>query len=72
MAWAIDEGDVSNQQQGGIAPRSGALRAVFLLRAEGLVTLRRLASRAFIKLRVGITELDCDVSESLFVVTHSL
>ena len=72
MPWAIDEGDMSDQLQDGIAADGSALGVVFHLWAEGLEALRWGASWAFVKLGVCITQLDGDVSETFFVMTNGL
>lgn len=72
MPWAIHEGDVSDQQEGGLAAGSGALGGVFLARAEGLEALWSWAGGALVELGIGIAQLNCDVTEALFVVAHSL
>ena len=72
MPWAIDEGHVPDQLQNGVATVSGALGVVFHLRTKRLEAFRRLASGAFVKLSIGITQLDGDVSETFLVVTNGL
>ena len=72
MSWAIDEGNVSDEEKGRIAAWGGALGRVLLLGAKRLEALGRGTSGALVQLGVRIAELDGDVSEAFFVVTHSL
>lgn len=63
---------MTNEEELGLAARSCTLGAVFLLRAERLEAFGCLASGALVQLGISVTELNCDVSEALFVVAHSL
>ena len=72
VARAIDERDVSDQEELRLTPGRGALGAVFLVRAEGLEALRGLARRALVELGVRVTKLDGNVPKALLVVAHRL
>ena len=63
---------MADQEELGLAAGRRAFRAVFLVRAEGLVALGRLACGALIKFRVCVAELDGDVSEPFLIVANSL
>lgn len=72
MAWTVYEWDMSNELQNRLAAGWSALGMVFFLRAERLETLWRGASGALVELWVGVTKLDSNISESLFIVTDRI
>ena len=72
MTWAINEWYVTDQQKSWFTARSSALGRVFFLWTEGLKAFRRLASGALVKLSVGISKLDSNISDDLLVMFDSL
>jgi hypothetical protein len=70
VTWAIDERDVSHQKQFCFAVF--ALGLVLLRRPIGLEAFRSWTFRALVELGVGVTKLNGDVSDFLFLMPYSL
>ena len=70
MTWAIDERNVSLKHE-----RRAALATVYLigfLRVKGLEAVGCLAAWALVELGIGVTKLDCDVTQFLTEQTYGL
>lgn len=70
MTGAVDKRDVSHQEKLLLANR--ALKIILLLRSVRVETLGSWAPKTFIKLGISITQLNCDVSDLLFLVFNSI
>jgi hypothetical protein len=70
VTWAVNEGDVADQFELGVADGAGGI--VFLFGLEGLVALGRGTADALENLGVGIAKFDGDVTEFLSLVLDSL
>ena len=72
VARAVDEGHMADEEQSGLAPCTGALGCILLLRPEGLEALGWGTGWALVELGVCVTKLDSDVSKAFLVVAHGL
>ena len=63
MTWAINERDVSLEHKWSAA--LATVNLIGFLGVEGLVTVWCLTAGALVELGVGVTELDCDVTQFL-------
>ena len=70
MTWAIDERDMSLENQWRAALFT--VDIVRLLRVERLVAVGSLTAWALVELSVGVTELDGDVTQFLTEKTNGL
>ena len=72
MTRAIDERDVSHEEESAAAASVLTGLLIRSLRAEREVALRRLTLKALVKLSVGVTELDGDVTNLLLLMLNGL
>ena len=72
MTGAIDERHVAHKHQVCIAALIGTLDVVSLRGTERCPALRCLTIRALVKFGIGVTQLDCNVTEFLAEMTNSL
>lgn len=72
MTWTIYKGDMSEELKYGLTAWGGTLGVISHFRTKRFEALGRFAGGAFKELSVGIAQLDCDVTESLFVMSNCL
>jgi len=72
VTGAIDERHMAHKHQVCIAALIGTLDVVSLRGTERCPALRCLTIRALVKFGIGVTQLDCNVTEFLAEMTNSI